>query len=136
MSNTHTWFEETLKQLLESPYIHFPKPPPGLHLGHGPVDLFSTRFNNNFRGTVGMVNGTEVDHDGLKAVLLALQSHYDRNSQFTSSQGERNTVVSEISLPDGPLKVEAMINEAKTIELVKFEGPESLFVKKEQPGQE
>ena len=42
------------------------------------MDIFSTRFANFFaRDAAGVVAGSEVDRDGLKAALLALQRRGD-----------------------------------------------------------
>lgn len=71
------WLAQQLKTLLSSPYIHFSQPPAGLHglrLGPGPIDLFSTRFENLFSNdATGVVAGEEVDRADLKQALLALQ---------------------------------------------------------------
>ncbi len=48
---TSDWLAQNLAELLSLPYIHFSTPKfgiPGLRLGHGPIDLFSTRFANLF----------------------------------------------------------------------------------------
>ncbi|KAI0964643.1 hypothetical protein AcW1_001414 [Taiwanofungus camphoratus] len=73
------WLEEHLHTLLNSPYIHFPVGQlGGRRMGHGPVDLFSTRFNNFFtKGATGVVNGKDVDRAALKDTLLALQSKWN-----------------------------------------------------------
>lgn len=83
-----------LTELLSAPHISFPKHPPGgpfgaLRMGHGPVDLFSTRFLNDFAEDArGTVNGRAVDTDGLKAALLALQRRWNPDtSSFTPVVG-------------------------------------------------
>jgi len=84
------WLQEKLQTLMNSPYIHFNQPKlPGLRMGHGPVDLFSTRFNNWFTSdATGVVAGNEVDKDGLKQALLALQKKWNNDSAtFTPSAG-------------------------------------------------
>ncbi|KAF8492520.1 hypothetical protein JB92DRAFT_2577417, partial [Gautieria morchelliformis] len=72
------WVERALASLLSAPHISFPKPPAGINLGPGPIDLFSTRFNNTFTSDAkGRVDGELVNRDALKEKLLALQSHYN-----------------------------------------------------------
>ncbi|KAH9949408.1 hypothetical protein B0H21DRAFT_688455 [Amylocystis lapponica] len=71
------WLQQQLATLLASPYIHFTQPPAlpsGRRLGHGPVDLFSTRFNNLFtHDAAGTVAAQPADRARLKRALLALQ---------------------------------------------------------------
>ncbi len=78
------WLAHDLAQLLSSPHIHFSTHEfgiPGLRLGPGPVDLFSTRFSNLFSSEAkGRVAGTEVDKAGLKEVLLALQKTWNTDT--------------------------------------------------------
>lgn len=80
---TPEWLSNQLTSLLASPYIHFNQPKlPGLHLrmGPGPIDLFSTRFANMFtKDATGTLGGNEVDRDGLKNGLLALQKKWNRD---------------------------------------------------------
>ncbi|KAJ8495056.1 hypothetical protein ONZ51_g1934 [Trametes cubensis] len=80
-----------LSTLLASPHIHFNQPHAigGIRLGHGPIDLFSTRFTNYFtHEATGSVAGTEVDKEGLKQALLALQKKWDpENAQFVAQEG-------------------------------------------------
>jgi hypothetical protein len=85
------WLSSQLTALLESPYIHFTQPKiPGLQLrmGPGPIDLFSTRFANMFTQNVtGVLAGQEVDKEGLKNGLLALQKRWTKESvQFQDAQ--------------------------------------------------
>jgi len=74
------WLSKEISQIVTSPHISFPKPtgPVQFRMGPGPVDLFSTRFNNTFafdvRATVG---GEEVSREELKAKLLGLQKHWN-----------------------------------------------------------
>ena len=91
-SVTPEWLQEQLSTLLASPYIHFnqPKFPGGLHLrmGPGPIDLFSTRFANLFaQEATGVVAGVQVDKEGLKQSLLALQKHWNpQTAQFVAAE--------------------------------------------------
>lgn len=86
MSNS-AWLQNTLSELLKSPYIHFNHHPRGIRMGPGPIDLFSTRFNNTFREDVqATVAGESVNREQLKRRLLGLQRHYKPDStQFTPS---------------------------------------------------
>ncbi|EPS99318.1 hypothetical protein FOMPIDRAFT_143163 [Fomitopsis schrenkii] len=82
------WLQDRLQTLLNSPYIHFDQPKlPHLRMGHGPVDLFSTRFNNWFTSdATGVVAGSTVDKAGLKDALLALQRKWNSDTaKFTPS---------------------------------------------------
>lgn len=60
---------------------------PGIRMGPGPIDLFSTRFNNTFPENVqATVAGTSVNREQLKDRLLGLQKHYKPDStQFVPS---------------------------------------------------
>ena len=90
------WLGSALTALLAAPYIHFPAPPPGmgrLRMGHGPIDLFSTRFNQLFaQNARGHVNGADVDRDGVKDALLAVQSWW---STTGTAQPVRGAVAGE-----------------------------------------
>lgn len=80
------WLQDRLQTLLNSPYIHFNQPKlPHIRMGHGPVDLFSTRFNNWFTNdATGVVAGNTVDKAGLKEALLALQRKWNNDTaRFT-----------------------------------------------------
>lgn len=71
------WLSTGISELLNSPHISFPKPPTGIRLGPGPIDLFSTKFNNLFAlGVEAKVDGEEVSRDDLKQKLLNLQKHW------------------------------------------------------------
>ena len=75
---TAAWVESALASLLRAPHISLPKGPVGIGMGPGPIDLFSTEFNNTFTPeAIGVVDGQQVDREGLKKSLLALQSHYN-----------------------------------------------------------
>ena len=93
------WLQEQLSTLLASPHIHFNSPKlPGLHLrmGPGPVDVFSTRFSNMFtKEATGVVGGKEVDKEGLKQSLLAMQKQWNPDTaKFVAMdpQGEEHQV--------------------------------------------
>ena len=73
------WLSKEIWQIITSPHISFPKPTGPLHfrMGPGPVDLFSTRFNNAFAFDVkATVAGEEVSREELKAKLLGLQKYW------------------------------------------------------------
>nr|VWP00116.1 Laccase-2 (EC (Benzenediol:oxygen oxidoreductase 2) (Diphenol oxidase 2) (Urishiol oxidase 2) [Ganoderma boninense] len=82
-----SFVEERLSTLLKSPYIHFSQPHiPGLRLGHGPVDLFSTRFANFFtHDATARVAGRELDRDALKDALLKLQKRWNPDTVAMSA---------------------------------------------------
>ncbi|KAM5538387.1 hypothetical protein V8D89_007989 [Ganoderma adspersum] len=84
------FLQEHLSTLLNSPYIHFKQPQiPGIRLGHGPVDLFSTRFANFFtHDATGVVAGQELDKGGLKHALLALQKRWNPDSASFVAEGD------------------------------------------------
>lgn len=87
------FLQDKLSTLLASPHIHFNAPPAGgplhIRMGHGPVDLFSTRFLNFFTADArGVVGGKEVDHDGLKDALLALQKKWNPQEARFEAQSE------------------------------------------------
>lgn len=85
-----TFLQDALTSILNSPHISFPKPPhglPNIRLGHGPIDLFSTRFTNVFaENATGEIAGTQVDKEGLKNALLALQKVWDGDSATFEAQ--------------------------------------------------
>ncbi|KAI0714497.1 hypothetical protein C8Q76DRAFT_619430 [Earliella scabrosa] len=90
------FLQDRLSTLLASPHIHFNKPPmlKNIRMGPGPVDLFSTRFMNFFTNdATGVVAGKEVDHDGLKQALLALQRKWNaqENSFVAQDSAQKPT---------------------------------------------
>ena len=98
-SAASAWLQSSLSSLLASPYIHFNQPKvPGMHfrMGPGPIDLFSTRFSNLFTDdATGVVGGKEVDKQGLKDSLIALQRKWDSATAKVidpESQGEEQQV--------------------------------------------
>ena len=83
------WLSQEIWQIITSPHISFPKPtgPLQLRMGPGPVDLFSTRFNNAFAPDVkATVVGEGVSREELKAKLLGLQRHW--KAEQAKSQDE------------------------------------------------
>jgi len=69
------WLSKELSTLLASPHISFPKTQ--IRLGPGPIDLFSTNFNNLFVPDVEVtVDGKKASRDELKQKLLNLQKHW------------------------------------------------------------
>ncbi|THH27898.1 hypothetical protein EUX98_g6290 [Antrodiella citrinella] len=83
-SQTNTSFlQRSLSSILEAPHISFHQPAglPNLRLGHGPIDLFSTRFSNTFaQDASGTIAGKVVDKEGLKQALLALQKKWQSDT--------------------------------------------------------
>ncbi|KAI0640342.1 hypothetical protein C8Q77DRAFT_128933 [Trametes polyzona] len=91
------FLQDKISTLLASPHIHFNQPPQGapfrIRMGHGPVDLFSTRFANYFtQDATGVVAGKEVDNDGLKRALLALQKKWNPDEADFVAQDEAEQV--------------------------------------------
>jgi len=84
-----TWFQESITSLLTAPGpIHMPKLPFGMRGGHGPIDVFSTRFANLFTDDVdAMVNGESLDKDGLKDKLVTIKKQYNPSSATFSDVG-------------------------------------------------
>lgn len=79
------WLSKEISQIITSPHISFPNPTGSLpfRMGPGPVDLFSTRFNNTFAYDVkATVDGQEVSREGLKAKLLGLQKYWNAEVKF------------------------------------------------------
>ena len=75
--STENWFVKEFAQLMAASHITFPKPPPNIHLGPGPVDQFSTDFENLFADHVkATVDGKVVSKEGLKQKLLNLKKHW------------------------------------------------------------
>lgn len=73
------WLSKEISEIVTSPHISFPKPagPLQFRMGPGPIDLFSTKFNNVFVLDVkATVAGEEVSREQLKARLLGLQKHW------------------------------------------------------------
>jgi len=81
------WLQKKLGDILSSPHISLPKAPLGMRMGHGPIDLFSTRILNNFTEDAdGVVAGQKVDMAGLKAALLAIQRKWQQDTvKFVST---------------------------------------------------
>jgi hypothetical protein len=87
------WLSTEISKLLVSPHISFPKPPAGIRLGPGPVDLFSTNFNNLFApDVVATVDGEKVSRDELKQKLLNLQKHWESDKVRLQEEPPRGTV--------------------------------------------
>jgi hypothetical protein len=99
-------FQESIISLLSAPGpLHIPRLPFG-HGGHGPIDVFSTRFTNLFPDDVDAnVNGVAVDKAGLKDNLVTLKKSFDSTTAaFTNVDGESTysavAGVSLIRIPD------------------------------------
>ncbi|KAI0080993.1 hypothetical protein K474DRAFT_1657175 [Panus rudis PR-1116 ss-1] len=88
-SQSTEWLQERLVEILNSPHISFKKPAglTNIRMGPGPIDLFSTRFANTVTSDVkGTVAGKEVDKEGLKEALLALQKKWNADSVLFKPQ--------------------------------------------------
>ncbi|KAF8518395.1 hypothetical protein BU17DRAFT_66445 [Hysterangium stoloniferum] len=89
--NNNAWLQSTLCDLLGAPHISI-RGIPGIRMGPGPVDIFSTRFNNHFALEVkAIVAGESVDRGGLKEKLLGLQQHYVPGSAKFQTESEDST---------------------------------------------
>jgi len=74
-----TWFKESIASLLSAPGpLHMPKLPHGIGGGHGPIDVFSTRFANLFADDVdATVDGERLDKAALKDRIVAIKKEYN-----------------------------------------------------------
>ena len=93
---TPEWLQDRLAKLLKAPHISIPRPTGPLahiRMGPGPIDLFSTYYTNFFTSDAkGVVAGKEVDREGLKQALLALQKKWHVDSAtFTPQVSAENT---------------------------------------------
>ncbi|EMD30872.1 hypothetical protein CERSUDRAFT_109729 [Gelatoporia subvermispora B] len=139
------WLQSQLSTLLASPHIHFNRPTggplAGLRMGPGPVDLFSTRFSNMFTSdAAGTVAGQEVDREGLKDALLALQKQWTPDSaSFVDEQPQegQQTATRFMFTPKDTesqvqVKASATVREeggGTRISSLSLDGDESLFTK-------
>ncbi|KAK7686511.1 hypothetical protein QCA50_010109 [Cerrena zonata] len=92
---TPEWLQDRLAKLLKAPHISIPRPTGALahiRMGPGPIDLFSTYYANFFTSDAkGVVAGKEVDREGLKQALLALQKKWHVDSaKFTPQASVEN----------------------------------------------
>jgi len=143
-SASSQWLADQLSTLLSSPYIHFPPAPhhafPQLRMGPGPIDLFSTRFENLFtKDASGVVAGKEVDRDTLKDTLLALQKTWNpEHARFIDNpdqDGVETALTMDWNAPHNEeqhLKVaaEASLKQeggTQRISSLKLDGDQSLF---------
>ncbi|GJJ14885.1 hypothetical protein Clacol_009154 [Clathrus columnatus] len=136
ISSKSAWLQQTLSELLSSPYIHFSHRP-GIMMGHGPIDLFSTRFNNTFPSDVqATVAGESVSREELKESLLGLQKHYKAdNTQFSPSDDavpddQVKVAITSQESNVGPYQigVTATVNDNK-ISTINLDGPVEVFSK-------
>jgi hypothetical protein len=71
------WFVKQFSKLMESSHISIPPPPTGVLIGPGPIDQFSTNFDNLFADDVkAAVDREEVSRAVLKQKLLNLKKHW------------------------------------------------------------
>lgn len=91
------WLSTEISKVLESPHISFPKPPPGIRLGFGPIDLFSTNFNNLFSLNLeAKADGKNVSREELKQALLNLQKRW-KPEQVEFQEGTSTGPVSAVA---------------------------------------
>ncbi|OBZ67083.1 hypothetical protein A0H81_12940 [Grifola frondosa] len=91
------WLADHLCDLMASPHVSIPSHVGGVYVGPGPVDLFSTRFESWFLPDAkGTVAGREVDREGLKEALLALQTKWDpENVKIRSDPDYSHTLLQD-----------------------------------------
>ena len=97
------WLSKEISQIISSPHISFPKPAGSLpfRMGPGPVDVFSTKFDNAFASDVkGTFAGKEVSREELKTKLLGLQKHWNAED-VKFRDGSAGLVGRGCSLSDG-----------------------------------
>jgi len=116
-------------------------------MGPGPVDIFSTKFNNNFAPEVkAIVAGQSVDRGGLKEKLLGLQQHYVPGSVKFQTESEDDTTTgtsngeAHVSFTGEAEKVGAYevsisaevadVDGSRKITSVTFDGKPELFARK------
>ena len=70
------WLADHMEQLMASPHIHLSES--GAMLAPGPVDMFSTRFDEMFMPDAhGYIGTDRVDRHQLKECLLGLQRRWN-----------------------------------------------------------
>ncbi|THH26784.1 hypothetical protein EUX98_g7403 [Antrodiella citrinella] len=70
-------------------FLHLPASMNNTRLGHGPIDLFSTRFANTFAmDATGLVCGQEVKKEGLKRALVGLRKVWGDEVNFEEEREE------------------------------------------------
>lgn len=75
-SEESQWFAQALAQLLAAPHVSIPDEGPAL--GPGPVDVFTSRFDELFMPEAhGFVCGQPVNREELKETLIGLQRRWD-----------------------------------------------------------
>ncbi|KAI8992866.1 hypothetical protein BD414DRAFT_482505 [Trametes punicea] len=142
-ASSNHWLSDCLCDLMGSPHIAMP-PHGGMHLGPGPVDIFTTRFNQYFLPDArGTLCGRPVDREGLKAGLLALQKRWNPEAvRVMDEPGHHglplghNLLSTEVEwMPEGSQVPEVVIAEASVseedgqerIRFLKMEGNSALF---------
>ncbi|KAI0823326.1 hypothetical protein BC628DRAFT_525389 [Trametes gibbosa] len=142
-ASSNHWLSDCLCDLMASPHVPMPRHG-GMHLGHGPVDVFTTRFNQYFgQEARGTLCGHAVDREGLKAGLLALQKRW--NPEAVKVMEEPGTHDSHLGhhmmstevewTPQGSAMPEVVVAEASVgeenghqqIRFLKLEGNSALF---------
>lgn len=77
-STDSQWLATSLSSLLAAPHVHIADESPLLPTGPGPVDVFSTKFEQMFVPDArGFVAGREIDREELKETLLGLQRRWN-----------------------------------------------------------
>ncbi|TBU38791.1 hypothetical protein BD309DRAFT_826910, partial [Dichomitus squalens] len=136
------WLSECLCELMASPHVSMP-PHGGMRLGPGPMDVFTTRFEQYFTSTAhGTICGHPVDREGLKEGLLALQKRWTPEDVKVEQEGndcllQHDVLSTELEFtPPGSSIPEVIIAQAslsgdkegeKHIRFIKLEGNRALF---------
>ncbi|OJT15329.1 hypothetical protein TRAPUB_8125 [Trametes pubescens] len=142
-ASSNRWLSDCLCDLMASPHVAMP-PHGGMHLGPGPVDVFTTRFNEYFgHEACGTLCGRPVDREGLKTGLLALQKRWNpeavrvgNDPQLNGIPLGHNILATEVEwTPEGSTVPEVVLAEASVgeergheqIRFLKMEGNSALF---------
>ncbi|KAI0769630.1 hypothetical protein BD413DRAFT_477433 [Trametes elegans] len=138
------WLSDCLCDLMASPHVSMPSQG-GMHLGPGPVDVFTTRFDQYFEPNArGTICGRSVDREGLRAALLALQKRWNTEALKVSDEAHlhgvplgHNLVRTDVEwTPRGSTVPEVVMAEATVgeqqdrglrIRFLKMEGNSALF---------
>ncbi|TFK89474.1 hypothetical protein K466DRAFT_486784 [Polyporus arcularius HHB13444] len=137
------WLSDCLCELMSSPHVAMP-PHGGMHMGPGPVDMFTVRFNEFFMPEAhGTICGHPVDREELKDRLLNLQKRWNSEDIKVVQEGGKHgfplqpsVLSTEVEFtPPGHRMPEVVMAEASVgeqegherIRFLKMEGNSALF---------
>ncbi len=84
------WLSDCLCELMSSPHVAMP-PHGGMHMGPGPVDMFTVRFNEFFMPEAhGTICGHPVGREELKDRLLNLQKRWNSEDIKVVQEGGKH----------------------------------------------